>query len=121
MPLRKGTSQPVVSSNIKTLVDDWKKDGSIGTSHPTTKKKAVQQVVRIVGALAIPGSRYSNLGLQMKDWASPTRSTVLAQFTAIKTNALMVARFQELAGQIIGCAASRPIFIFSDSSARYGE
>jgi len=42
MPLRKGSSQPVVSSNIKTLVDDWKKDGSIGTSHPPTKKKSDQ-------------------------------------------------------------------------------
>jgi hypothetical protein len=47
MPLRKGSSQSVVSSNIKTLVDDWKKDGSIGTSHPTTKKKAIKQAVAI--------------------------------------------------------------------------
>jgi hypothetical protein len=47
MPLRKGSSQSVVSSNIKTLVDDWKKDGSIGTSHPPTKKKAIKQVVAI--------------------------------------------------------------------------
>ena len=38
MPLRKGSSESVVSSNIKTLVDDWKKDGSIGTSDPPTKK-----------------------------------------------------------------------------------
>jgi hypothetical protein len=36
-----------VSSNIKTLVDDWKKDGSIGTSHPPTKKKAIKQAVAI--------------------------------------------------------------------------
>jgi hypothetical protein len=47
MPLRKGSSQSVVSSNIKTLVDDWKKDGSIGTSHPLTKKKAIKQAVAI--------------------------------------------------------------------------
>ena len=47
MPLRKGSSQSVVSSNIKTLVDDWKKDGSIGTSHPATKKKAIKQAVAI--------------------------------------------------------------------------
>ena len=45
MPLKKGSSQEVVSSNIKTLVDDWKKDGSIGTSHPSTKKKAITQAV----------------------------------------------------------------------------
>jgi hypothetical protein len=47
MPLRKGSSQPVVSSNIKTLVDDWKKDGTIGTSHPQTRKKAIKQAVAI--------------------------------------------------------------------------
>jgi len=47
MPLRKGSTQSVVSSNIKTLVDEWKKDGSIGTSHPATKKKAIKQAVAI--------------------------------------------------------------------------
>jgi hypothetical protein len=47
MPLKKGSSQSIVSSNIKTLVDDWKKDGAIGTSHPSTKKKAVKQAVAI--------------------------------------------------------------------------
>ena len=47
MPLRKGSSQAVVSSNIKTLVDDWKKNGSIGASHPPTKKKAITQAVAI--------------------------------------------------------------------------
>jgi hypothetical protein len=38
MPLKRGASQSVVSSNIKTLVDDWKKDGSIGTRHPAIKQ-----------------------------------------------------------------------------------
>lgn len=47
MPLKKGSSKAVVSSNIKTLVDDWKKEGSIGTSHPVTKKKAIRQAVAI--------------------------------------------------------------------------
>lgn len=47
MPLKKGSSKLVVSSNIKTLVDDWKRDGAIGTSHPPTKKKAVKQAVAI--------------------------------------------------------------------------
>jgi hypothetical protein len=47
MPLKKGSSQSVVSSNIKTLVDDWNQDGSIGTSHPLTKKKAIKQAIAI--------------------------------------------------------------------------
>jgi hypothetical protein len=47
MALRKGSSQSVVSRNIKTLVDDWNKDGSIGTSHPPTKKDAIKQAVAI--------------------------------------------------------------------------
>ena len=47
MPLKKGSTQAVVSSNIKTLVDEWSQDGSIGTSHPPTKKKAIDQAVAI--------------------------------------------------------------------------
>lgn len=52
MPLRKGSSQAILSSNIKTLVDDWKKDGSIGTSQPPTKKNAIKQAVAIALAKA---------------------------------------------------------------------
>ena len=52
MPLRKGSKQSVVSSNIKKLVDEWKKDGSIGASHPPTKKKAIKQAVAIALAKA---------------------------------------------------------------------
>ena len=52
MPLKKGASRSVVSSNIKKLVDEWKKDGSVGTSHPPTKKKAVSQAVAIALAKA---------------------------------------------------------------------
>ena len=52
MPLRTGTSPLVVGSNIKTLVDAWKKDGAIGTSHPPTKKKAIRQAVAIALAKA---------------------------------------------------------------------
>jgi hypothetical protein len=47
MPLRKGSSQAVVRSNIKTLVNEWEEDGAIGTSHPATKQKAVEQAVAI--------------------------------------------------------------------------
>jgi hypothetical protein len=47
MLLKKGSSQAVVSRNIKTLVDEWKQDGAIGNSHPTSKKKAILQAVAI--------------------------------------------------------------------------
>jgi len=52
MPLKKGSSQSVVSSNIRSLVDEWKEDGSIGASHPPTKKKAIKQAVAIALATA---------------------------------------------------------------------
>jgi hypothetical protein len=52
MPLRKGSSKSAVSGNIKTLVHEWQKDGSIGTSHPPTKKKAIKQAVAIALAKA---------------------------------------------------------------------
>ena len=47
MPLKKGTSKAAVSSNSKTLVNEWEKEGSIGSSHPATKQKAVKQAVAI--------------------------------------------------------------------------
>jgi hypothetical protein len=47
MPLTKGKSRKAVGENVETLVNDWEKDGSIGNSHPKTKKKAVQQAVAI--------------------------------------------------------------------------
>ena len=47
MPLKPGARPAVVSSNIRTLVNEWKKDGAIGASHPATKKKAIKQAVAI--------------------------------------------------------------------------
>jgi hypothetical protein len=61
MPLKTGSSKSVVGRNIKTLVDEWKKDGSIGTSHPPTKTKAVKQAVAI--ALSKAGMRRANKAL----------------------------------------------------------
>jgi len=47
MPLTKGKSQAAVKKNVETMVHEWEKDGAIGTSHPKTKKKAIQQAVAI--------------------------------------------------------------------------
>ncbi|MHB8454694.1 MAG: hypothetical protein ACYDDO_08315 [Acidiferrobacterales bacterium] len=47
MPLRKGTSKAAISSNIRTLVHEWEKEGSIGSSHPATKQKAIKQAIAI--------------------------------------------------------------------------
>ena len=47
MPLKKGRSGKTISSNVKTLVHEWERDGKIGSSHPTSKKKAITQAVAI--------------------------------------------------------------------------
>jgi len=47
MPLKSGKSNKAVSSNIKTLVEDWRRSGKIGSSHPANKKAAVRQAVAI--------------------------------------------------------------------------
>jgi hypothetical protein len=43
MPLDRGSKQAVVSGSIETPVDDWKKNGSVGTIQPLTKGKTVTQ------------------------------------------------------------------------------
>lgn len=52
MPLKKGKSKKTISANIGTLVGDYKKKGSIGTSKPKSKKEAVKQAVAIAYAKA---------------------------------------------------------------------
>lgn len=47
MPLTSGKSDKAVSSNIRTLTEDWKRTGKIGTSHPANKQAALRQAVAI--------------------------------------------------------------------------
>ena len=47
VPLKKGASHKTVSNNIKTIVQEFKINGSIGTSKPASKKKAIKQAVAI--------------------------------------------------------------------------
>jgi hypothetical protein len=47
MPLSKGKSREAISKNVKTLVHEWEREGTIGASHPASKKKAIKQAVAI--------------------------------------------------------------------------
>jgi hypothetical protein len=47
MPLQKGKRDKTVSRNIKKLVHEYDASGTIGTSHPASKKKAIRQAVAI--------------------------------------------------------------------------
>lgn len=47
MPLKKGKSRATIGGNIKTLVEEWKATGAIGTSRPKSKRKAIRQAVAI--------------------------------------------------------------------------
>lgn len=52
MPLQKGKSKKVISSNIKEVLHKFKQDGTIGISHPKSMEKAQQQAVAIAYAEA---------------------------------------------------------------------
>lgn len=47
MPLQKGHSDKTVSQNIKKLAHEFDATGKIGSSHPSSKKKAIAQAVAI--------------------------------------------------------------------------
>jgi len=47
MPLLKGRSRKTVGKNVEKLVHEYEDTGTIGASHPESKKKAVKQAVAI--------------------------------------------------------------------------
>ena len=47
MPLQKGRSNRTVSANIRKLAHEYEAKGTIGASHPASKKKAIKQAVAI--------------------------------------------------------------------------
>lgn len=64
MPLKKGSSQKTISGNIRTLMEDYKKSGSIGTSKPPSKAAANKQAVAI--ALSTAGKSKQSKGTAKK-------------------------------------------------------
>jgi hypothetical protein len=47
MPLKKGKSKKVISSNVNELLHNYKKKGTIGTSRPKSMKQAQKQAAAI--------------------------------------------------------------------------
>jgi hypothetical protein len=47
MPLKKGSSRETISGNIRAEMHQYEKTGTVGRSHPRSKKKAQQQAVAI--------------------------------------------------------------------------
>lgn len=63
MPLKKGSSQKTIGGNISEMVRKFKKTGSIGSSKPASKGKAVKQAVAIALSKAGKSRKMSKGGV----------------------------------------------------------
>lgn len=67
MPLKKGRSKKVISSNIAEMVRSFKSTGKIGTSKPKSVGKAAKQAAAIA---------YSKAGKTRKSMGGAVRSVI---------------------------------------------
>ena len=63
MPLKRGSSQKTISGNVGEMVRKYKKTGSIGTSKPASKGKAVKQEVEFALSMAVKSRKFKNGGV----------------------------------------------------------
>lgn len=83
MPLKKGSGQKAISSNIKEIMHDYKKDGTIGNSKPKSKAKAAKQAA----AIAYDKARESGHGKPKKKSAKSGSRTATKKSSAKKSTA----------------------------------
>lgn len=83
MPLKKGSSQKTISGNIGEMVRKYKDTGSIGTSKPKSKTKAVKQAVAI--ALSTAGKSNKPKGMKKGGKVQGPFMEVLRKDAKVKT------------------------------------
>lgn len=75
MPLKRGNTKKVISSNIGEMISSYKKTGKIGTSSPKNKGEAIKQAAAIA---------YSAAGKTRKYKAGSTPAGVQGPFMTVK-------------------------------------
>jgi hypothetical protein len=68
MPLKRGKSQKVISSNIGEMIGSYRKTGKLGTSKPKNRGEAIKQASAIAYSMAGKSRKYAtgskSLGVQ---------------------------------------------------------
>lgn len=65
MPIKKGKGKKVISTNIKEIMDSYKKTGKIGASRPKSKAAALEQAK----AIALGSARKAGAKIPKKNEA----------------------------------------------------